>query len=70
MEAASKRMKKHALNTSAHTLIFDLEDGCRQKEMSRELLRQELPAFFEKKKSVSIAVRINPFRTDEYEKDI
>ena len=30
-------------NTTAHTLLFDLEDGCRQKEMSRELLRRELP---------------------------
>ncbi|HAL43388.1 MAG TPA: aldolase, partial [Methylophilaceae bacterium] len=37
IEQASQRMKKHAHNTNAHTLIFDLEDGCRQKEMSREL---------------------------------
>ena len=70
LEAASKRMKKHALNTHAHTLIFDLEDGCRQKEMSRELLRNELPAFMTSNKKVSIAVRINPFRTEEYERDI
>ena len=70
LEAASKRMKKHALNTHAHTLIFDLEDGCRQKEMSRELLRQELPAFMTSNKKVSIAVRVNPFRTEEYERDI
>ena len=40
LEAAALRMKKHAHNTHAHTLIFDLEDGCRQKEMSRTLLRQ------------------------------
>ena len=70
LEAASKRMKKHALNTHAHTLIFDLEDGCRQKEMSRELLRNELPAFMTSNKKVSIAIRINPFRTEEYERDI
>ena len=70
LEAASRRMKKHALNTHAHTLIFDLEDGCRQKEMSRELLRNELPAFMTSNKKVSIAVRINPFRTEEYERDI
>ena len=37
MAQASARMKKHAHFTNAHTLIFDLEDGCRQKEMSREL---------------------------------
>ena len=43
MTQAAARMKKHAHNTNAHTLVFDLEDGCRQKEMSRDLLRQELP---------------------------
>ena len=42
MAQASARMKKHAHYTIAHTLIFDLEDGCRQKVMSRDLLRQEL----------------------------
>ena len=39
LEAAAQRMKKHAHLTHAHTLIFDLEDGCRQKEMSRTLLQ-------------------------------
>ena len=43
LEQASQRFKKHAWGTNSHTLIFDLEDGCRQKEMSRELLRRELP---------------------------
>ena len=43
MTSAALRMKKHAHHTNAHTLIFDLEDGCRQKEMSRDLLRLELP---------------------------
>ena len=62
-------MKKHAHNTNAHTLIFDLEDGCRQKEMSRELLRTELP-ILKDKHNVSIALRINSFRTDEYELDM
>lgn len=69
LELAASRMKKHAWNSHAHTIIFDLEDGCRQKEMSRELLRQELPRFRNHKK-VSIAVRVNPFRTDEYERDM
>lgn len=68
LEAASERMKKHAHNTNAHTLLFDLEDGCRQKELSRELLRKELPVF--PRDDVQIAARINPFRTEEYEKDL
>src|SRR5205809_1608395 len=66
---AAQRFRKHGWNTTAHTLLFDLEDGCRQKEMSRELLRRELPQL-PRKKEVQIAVRINPFRTDEYEKDL
>jgi len=69
LEQASQRFQKHALNTKSHTLLFDLEDGCRQKEMSRELLRRELPKL-PRKKQVQIAVRINPFRTEEYEKDL
>ena len=32
------RLQKHAYKTKAHTLLFDLEDGCRMKEMSRKLL--------------------------------
>ncbi|WP_438970920.1 HpcH/HpaI aldolase/citrate lyase family protein [Methylophaga sp.] len=70
LEAASLRMKKHAYETRAHTLIFDLEDGCRQKEMSRTLLRQELPGLRQHNKNVTIAVRVNPFRTHEYELDM
>lgn len=70
MDAAAQRMKKHAHRTNAHTLLFDLEDGCRQKAMSRDLLRQELPALREARPDVTIAVRINPFRTEEYDKDM
>ncbi len=69
IEQAAQRFRKHGWNTTAHTLLFDLEDGCRQKEMSRELLRRELPGL-PRKKEVQIAVRINPFRTEEYEKDL
>src|SRR5258705_12354294 len=69
LEQAAQRFRKHAWHTTAHTLLFDLEDGCRQKEMSRELLRRELPKL-PRKKEVQIAVRINPFRTEEYEKDL
>ena len=70
LEQASQRIKKHAYETRAHTLIFDLEDGCRQKEMSRTLLRQELPGLRQYNKDVTIAVRVNPFRTYEYEQDM
>ena len=66
---AAQRFRKHGWLTTAHTLLFDLEDGCRQKEMSRELLRRELPGL-PRKKEVQVAVRINPFRTDEYELDL
>lgn len=69
LEAAALRMKKHAHQTNAHTLVFDLEDGCHLKELSRTLLRQELPAL-RHRKDVTIALRVNPFRTDEYELDI
>ena len=69
LEQAAQRFRKHAWNTAAHTLLFDLEDGCRQKEMSRELLRRELPRM-PRRKGVQVAVRINPFRTEEYEADL
>ena len=69
LEQASTRFKKHAWGTSSHTLIFDLEDGCRQKEMSRALLRRELPSM-PRRKEVQVAIRINPFRTEEYEQDL
>jgi len=63
-------MKKHAHATEAHTLIFDLEDGCRQKEMSRTLLEKELPLLREARPDVTIAVRVNSFRTEEYINDM
>jgi citrate lyase beta subunit len=69
LEQAAQRLKKHGWNTTAHTLLFDLEDGCRQKEMSRELLRRELP-LMPRRKEVQVAVRINPFRTEEYDRDL
>ncbi len=68
MEQARLRLQKHAYRTNAHTLLFDLEDGCRKKAMSRELLVQELPQFPER--NFQIAVRINQFRTEEYEADL
>jgi citrate lyase beta subunit len=68
LPAASQRFQKHARQTRAHTLLFDLEDGCRQKALSRDLLRQELPGLG--RDDLAVAVRINPFRTEEYEKDL
>ena len=62
MEEAKLRLQKHAYKTKAHTLLFDLEDGCRMKEISRKLLLEE--------RDFQIAIRINPFRTDEYEEDL
>ena len=70
MEQAAARMKKHAHFTQAHTLIFDLEDGCRQKAMSRDLLRKELPLLRKTNERVTVAIRANSFRTDEYEQDM
>jgi len=69
LDAAAQRFKKHAHQSPAHSLIFDLEDGCRQKEMSRELLRRELPEL-PRRKNLQVALRVNPFRTEEYEKDM
>jgi citrate lyase subunit beta/citryl-CoA lyase len=70
IEAASMRMKKHAHSTEAHTLIFDLEDGCRKKEMSRELMLNELPLLRASRPDVAIAIRVNSFKTDDYELDM
>ena len=69
LETASQRFIKYAHLSPAHTLIFDLEDGCRQKEMSRELLRQKLPGM-PRRNWVQVAIRVNSFRTEEYEKDM
>lgn len=68
LEQAKLRLQKHAYKTNAHTVLFDLEDGCQQKEASRELLLQELPKFPER--NFQIAVRVNQFRTAEYELDL
>ncbi|MDG1162978.1 MAG: aldolase/citrate lyase family protein, partial [Burkholderiales bacterium] len=70
IEDASNRMQRHAHATEAHTLIFDLEDGCRQKEMSRELLLNELPLLRESRPDVAIAIRVNSFKTEDYELDM
>lgn len=68
MQQARLRLQKHAYKTSAHTMLFDLEDGCRMKAMSRQLLLQELPKF--PQRNFQVAIRINQFRTPEYEEDL
>ncbi len=68
IEAAALRFQKHARHCHSQTLLFDLEDGCRQKALSRDLLRQELPGL--QRDDLAVAVRINPFRTSEYELDL
>jgi len=70
IDDAATRMQRHAHATEAHTLIFDLEDGCREKEMSRELLLNELPLLRKSRPYVAIAIRVNSFKTADYELDI
>jgi citrate lyase beta subunit len=69
MEEAANRLRRRAHDTPANTLLFDLEDGCQKKAMSRDLLRQEMPAFPQERK-FQIAVRINSFSTEEYYEDL
>ena len=69
MEEAANRLRRRAHDTPANTLLFDLEDGCQKKAMSRDLLRQELPNFPADRK-FQIAVRINSFLTEEYQEDL
>jgi citrate lyase beta subunit len=66
--SAHLRFLKHANNTAADTLIFDLEDGCCQKELGRQLLRQELPRM--QRGRTQVAIRINRFRTKNYDEDL
>ncbi|WP_208728811.1 HpcH/HpaI aldolase/citrate lyase family protein [Leptospira selangorensis] len=68
LETAADRLNRIALHTRAHTLLFDLEDGCARKALSRELLRKEIHIFSERK--FQTAIRINPFLTEEYEEDL
>ncbi len=67
-EQAEARFEKHCLSSQAHTVLFDLEDGCQKKEESRQLLRK-LAGRLENK-SFQVAVRINCFLSDEYNKDL
>ena len=68
MQQAQVRLEKDAYKTNAHAVSFDFQAGCRQKAMARKLFIDELPKFPEG--PFQVAVRINPFRTDEYEEDL
>src|SRR5260221_11386086 len=61
LDQAAQRFRKHGWNTTPHTLLFDLEDDCGPKEMSRLVLRRGLPNL-PRKKQVQIAGGINPLR--------
>src|ERR1700687_1856760 len=37
LEQAAQRFRKHGWLTTAHTLLFDLEDGCGEEDTKREL---------------------------------
>lgn len=68
LQEAAERLQRIALTCRAHTLLFDLEDGCARKAESRTLLQQEILRFAERK--VQTAIRINPFQTEEYDLDL
>lgn len=66
---AAERLEKYAANSEAHTIIFDLEDGCRQKSLSRDFLRSRLPHL---RRSIPgrVAIRINALGTAECALDL
>lgn len=66
---ARDRLLKYARQSEAHTLIFDLEDGCRQKSLSRQFLAASLPDI---RSAIPgrVAVRINPVTSTEYILDL
>ncbi|MCC6749109.1 MAG: aldolase [Deltaproteobacteria bacterium] len=68
IEEAESRFWRWGATTEAHTIIFDLEDGCQRKAESRALLRKVLPKL--DRPDLMVALRINQFRTSEYERDL
>lgn len=66
---ARERLLKYARQSEAHTLIFDLEDGCRQKALSRQFLGLSLP---DVRTAIPgrVAVRINPVTSPEHALDL
>lgn len=68
-DEAESRLKRYARDSQAHTIIFDLEDGCRQKASSRSFLSAVLP---EVRPHIpgNVAIRINPMGTPENKLDL
>ncbi|MBL8032646.1 MAG: hypothetical protein JNJ69_03015 [Leptospiraceae bacterium] len=66
---AADRLRKYAAANEAHTVIFDLEDGCRQKAMSRAFLAEMLPTI---RAAIPgrVAIRINPMGSAENHLDL
>jgi len=66
---ARERLLKYARQSEAHTLIFDLEDGCRQKALSRQFLGVSLP---DVRSAIPgrVALRINPVSSPEQTLDL
>lgn len=66
---ARERLLKYARQSEAHTLIFDLEDGCRQKALSRQFLATSLPDI---RSAIPgrVALRINAVSSPEHTLDL
>ncbi len=67
-EEAERRFWKWGATTKATTLVFDLEDGCQRKRESRDFLRMVLPKL--ERDDLIVAVRINQFLSEEFNKDL
>ncbi|MCB1146876.1 MAG: hypothetical protein KDK38_08735 [Leptospiraceae bacterium] len=68
-EEAVMRLQNHACGSTADTILFDLEDGCHEKNLSRGFLERMLPEYREKIPG-RVALRINQFGTEEYQRDL
>lgn len=68
-QEARERLSKYARSSEAHSIIFDLEDGCRQKSHSRNFLKATLPDI---RSAIPgrVALRINPMYTPENTLDL
>lgn len=68
-DEARVRLERYARQSKAHTIIFDLEDGCRQKAASRGFLAAVLPSL-RREIPGNVAIRINPMGTPENHLDL
>ncbi len=68
-EHAAARLAAMASLCAADTLILDLEDGCKYKTLSREILAHSLPQL-KRRAGLQIAIRINAAGTKDYLADL